>query len=222
MNNKVILCIEDNIQVQAFNKPLLESKGFIVKQVTTLSEAREIVRREMPDLIILDIHLPDGNGLEFLRELRKSQNVPVIALTKDKEEADLVAGLDSGCDDYVTKPHTFPVLYARIEAVMRRAENVPGEITKWPLRLDILAGQAFSGAENLLLTKKDFALLLLFMQSEEKAMSADYLYEKVWKAPMNADSQAIRSAIARLRKRLGGSGYTIVTQRGEGYIFELE
>jgi DNA-binding response OmpR family regulator len=215
-----ILCVEDNVQVQAVNRLLLESKGFEVRLAMTLREAREAVSREMPGLIILDIHLPDGNGLDFLRELRKTSTVPVIALTSDNEEKDLVTGLESGCDDYVPKPYTFPVLHARIESLLRRAARVPETIVMGRLTLDVTAGVASLGGTDLLLTKKEFALLLTLFQNEGRYMSAENLYEKVWKAPMAGNSQAVKKTIGRLRAKIADSGHSIAWSRGEGYCLE--
>lgn len=221
-NNITILCIEDNIRVQEVNKLLLESKGFKVKLAMTLQEAREAVDREMPGLVILDIHLPDGNGLDFLRGLRKISAVPVIALTNDNEEEDLITGLASGCDDYVSKPYTFPVLYARIEALLRRAARVPKAVVVEKLSLDVTADIATFDGTDLLLTQKEFALLLTFVQNEERFLSTDYLYERVWKAPMSDDCQAIKKTIGRLRAKIAASGFNIIWSKGEGYCFERE
>ena len=218
--NKTILCIEDNIQVQTLNKSMLEAKGFTVKLAMSLKEAREIISQEMPDLIILDIHLPDGNGLDFLRELRKTSSVLVIALTNNKEERDIVEGFASGCDDYIPKPYTFPILYARIEARLRRAAILPDIITKGALLIKVSSDEAFVNGENLLLTKKEFSLLCMLVQDENRTFSGEYLYEKVWGTPLIGDTQALSSSIKRLRKKLTNSGYSISTEYGSGYRFE--
>lgn len=222
MSETVILCIEDNPRVQMFNKPLLEAKGFVVRQATTLAQARESMAAVMPSLIILDIHLPDGNGLDFLRELRKGSTIPVIALTNDGAESDLVQGLTSGCDDYVTKPHTFPVLYARIEALLRRAECVPEWVHKEGFSFDLTAGVASFAGRDLLLSPKEFALLLFFVQHAECYMSAEELYQKVWKRALANDSSALKSAIGRLREKISDSGWCISWSRNEGYSFERD
>lgn len=221
MNNKVILCVEDNMQVQLFNKQLLEAKGFTVRLAMTLAEARETVAREMPGLIILDIHLPDGNGLDFLRELRKTSTVPIIALTNDNEDKDLVTGFASGCDDYVPKPYTFPVLYARIEALLRRA-GYAENILKGNLTLDVSSGKTFLSGADMLLKPKEFALLQTLAQNENITVSAERLYEKVWKAPIGSDKRSLQKQISTLRAKLadGGCGYTISSVYGEGYRFE--
>ena len=222
MNSKTILCVEDNIAVQAFNKPLLEDKGFEVITAMTLADAKKAIEQEIPSLIILDVHMPDGNGLNFLRELRKTSQVPVLVLTGDSADNDLVKGFASGCDDYVPKPYTFPVLYARIEGLLRRASSVPETIVKNRLSLDVTADVATLDGTNLMLTPKEFALLLIFVQNEGRVYDAEYLYEKVWKAPFINDNSAIKSAVSRLRKKLSGSGYMISAERGEGYILERE
>lgn len=220
--NGIILCVEDNPEVQTFNKELLEAKGFTVNLAMTLAEARKETAREMPNLIVLDIHLPDGNGLDFLRELRERSNIPVIALTNNKKEVDIVTGLASGCDDYLTKPYAFPVLCARIEALMRRAARLPDTVEKGSLKLDIPAGQAFIDGTNLMLKPKEFLLLLYLVQHEDKLIAVEQLYETVWKAPMGDDKSALNTRISALRKSLedGGCGYTVTASRNKGYCFE--
>ena len=218
--SKNILCVEDNEQIQMFNKLHLEAKGFAVRLATTLADARDEMILAPPDLIILDIHLPDGNGLDFLTELRDTSNIPVIVLTNNKEDVDIIKGFASGCDDYVPKPYTFPVLYAHIEGLIRRVGLVPDILTKGKLRLNPQAGQATLSGEDLLLAQKEYSLLLLFMQNEGKTMSAEYIYEKVWAQPMIGDKNSVQSAVSKLRKKIALSGYDITIQRGQGYIFK--
>ena len=221
MSNKIILCVEDNMQVQLFNQPLLEAKGFTVKLAMTIAEAKELIGRETPELIILDIHLPDGNGLDFLRELRKTSTVPVIALTNDDKEKDIVLGLESGCDDYVSKPYTFPVLYARIEALLRRAASTD-TVTKGSLTLDKLSNRAMLTGKDLLLSPKEFALLLTLIQNEGITMGAEQLYQKVWKADMAGYKKTLQRHMSALRNKLEEEDfdYTIRNIYGEGYCFE--
>ena len=222
MNKRTVLCVEDNIEIQLCNKPLLENKGFTVKTAMTLRDAREEVKKEMPGLIILDILLPDGNGLDFLRELRKTSNVPVIALTNRKGDVDIIEGFSSGCDDYIPKPYTFPVLYARIEAILRRTEQVPEVINKGALTLDPMAGQAFLDGVDLLLSPKEFSLLLLFTQHENETISAEFIYEKVWNAPLLEGKNTLEALISGLRSKIKPSGYNVIARRGQGYIFGVE
>jgi DNA-binding response OmpR family regulator len=220
---KKILCIEDNPQAQMINKAMLEARGFAVELAMTFCEAREAVAEEMPDLIILDIHLPTGNGLDFLRELRKTSSVPVIALTNSKEEQFIMDVYASGCDDYIHKPYTISVLCAQIESLLRRTEHIPDTITKGDLTLRVNSNQAFVNGKDIRLSKDiEFSLLCIFTQNEETILSAECLYEKAWGHPLAGNTQALSSAVKRLRGKLKGSGYTLANEYGIGYVFRKE
>ena len=218
--NKLILLVEDSEDVQDLNKSMLEDEGFDVDTVMTLAEARAFIERRIPDAIVLDIGMPDGNGLDFLREFREVSKIPVLLLTGFGEDTDVIKGYESGCNDYLPKPYTFGVLLARLKSLLQSAERVPEHIKRGALSLDVQSGQAFVNDKDLLLTQKEFFLLLLFIQHEELTMNAEYLYNKVWGQPMNKDTQAIKKAIYRLRSNLEGSGYTITSTRRKGYTFE--
>lgn len=218
----LILLVEDNKQILYGNERMLKRRGYEVMTALTLEEARERMNEAEPAAIVLDIMLPDGSGLAFMRELRQKSNIPVLLLTGLTAPEDIIRGLTEGGDDYLTKPYDFDILLARIGALLRRAERLPEMITKGELSLDVVSGQAYCSGLNLRLTQKDFALLLLFIQNENKIMRVEHLYEKVWKSSLNGDTQAIKSAVSRLRKKIANSGYTILAQRNEGYIFEHE
>lgn len=224
MDNKTILCVEDNPKVQMMNRPLLESKGYTVKMAMTIAEAREAVKQAIPDLIILDIRLPDGNGLDFLRELRKTSTVPVIALTNDIEEQDTVEGLASGCDDYIHKPYSLAILGARIDALIRRADHVPDTVIKGALTLKINYNKAFVNNKDIGLSPNiEFSLLNFFFKNENKILTPELLYQEVWGQPMAGNDRALITAVSEVRKKLeaSGSGFTIRTVRGKGYCFEI-
>ena len=222
MNGKTILLVEDNTDVQDFNRFLLEKQGFAVETAATLSAAREIVARRMPDAVVLDIGMPDGSGLGFLRELRRASGVPVLILTGYKKDDDVVQGFHFGCDDYLAKPYTFEVLNARLSRLLQSSKHVPERVTCGPLTIEILSGQAFLRGVDLLLAQKELALLLLFVQHEGRMLDADYLYKNVWGQGLNDNTSALKTMIYRLRKKLEGSGYDILARRGQGYIFEIE
>jgi len=219
-NNKLILLIEDSEDVQELNKSMLEDEGFTVKTAMTLAEARTFVKQRIPDAIILDIGMPDGNGLVFLHEFRKYSKIPVLLLTGYGEDTDIIKGYDNGCNDYLPKPYTFGVLLARLKSLLKSAEQIPERIKRGALSLDVQCGQAFANDKDLLLTQKEFFLLLLFVQHEGVIMNTDHLYKKVWGQPMNKDNQAVKKAVHRLRSNLEDSGYTITVVRGKGYVFE--
>ncbi len=222
MRGKQILLIEDNEKILQGNERMLRRRGYEVVTALTLADARNAMKGQLPDLLVLDIMLPDGSGLDFMGELRQHSRVPVLLLTGLTTPEDIVRGLNAGGDDYLAKPYDFAVLLARIEALLRRAEHVPEQLTKGRLCLDVTADVATLDGADLLLTPKEFALLLLFTQNEGCFISADYLYEKVWKQPMASDSNALKSALKRLRAKLEGSGYCIVLSKGKGYQFEKE
>lgn len=220
---KTLLCVEDDKTLLKNNRDFFENKGYRVLAAEDLAGARKHLSQESPDAILLDIMLPDGNGLDLLTELRGvGSKTPVIMLTAWGEPKDVSRGYRLGATAYLSKPFDYDAVLAAVESIFRNVEEVPEMIVKGRLKLKMTSMIAFVNEADMLLTQKDFALLLLFVQNENKTMSAEYLYEKVWNSPMNDDTQAIKSAISRLRKRLAGSGYTIFTQRYEGYIFERE
>ena len=118
-----VLLVEDEPIIQAKNKKILERHGYSIRQAYTLAEARAIVTEELPRAIILDIQLPDGSGLEFLQELRRISNIPILLLTAMETPQDIVRGLEAGGDDYLTKPYELSVFLARVKALLRRASS---------------------------------------------------------------------------------------------------
>lgn len=222
MSGKLILLVEDNKKVQNFNRRMLERAGFAVEQAMTLADATAFLARQAPAAMILDIGMPDGSGLDFLRELRETSKIPVLLLTGYGEAKDIVKGFQEGCDDYLTKPYTFDVLRVRLERLLQNAEQVPEEISKGAFVLTLTSMIARLNGEDMLLTQKEFTMLLLFLQNEGKTMSAEYIYEKVWGQNMADDVRAVRYQVFNLRKKIEGSGYAIPSVRGGGYRFEPE
>ena len=215
-----ILLVEDNAEIQLANKDMLELLGYTITLAMNLAEARNAVTSRAPDVIVLDIMLPDGSGLDFLAELRGYSQVPVLMLTALGTADDTVTGFSAGADDYLAKPYAYQVLAARIDALLRRAGRMPELLQKGALRLDVIANQAFLHGKDLLLTPKDFVLLLIFTQNEGRVIGNEYLYQKVWNSSLNDSPIALKNAISRLRKKLSDSDYTISVARGEGYRFE--
>lgn len=221
---KRILLVEDNEKILRCNKRMLEWEGYTVSEATTLDKARAHLMESLPDVIVLDIMLPDGSGLDFMCELRGGTRagIPILLLTGLTTQEDILRGLKSGGDDYLTKPYNFEILLARVEALLRRSERVPERIAKGRLTLDVAASVASLDGVDLLLTQKEFALLLIFVQNPERFINGEYLYEKVWKQPLTKDTSALKSSIKRLRSKINGSGWQITWSRGEGYCFEKE
>ena len=218
---KTLLLVEDEREILENNQRFFTSEGYRVLAAENLAQAREHLSKETPNAIVLDIMLPDGNGLDLLCELRESGSaVPIIMLTAWGKSSDVARGLKLGANDYMSKPFTYELLQARVETMFRNVEQMPERIARGPLSLDVLSGQAFLNNEDLLLAKKEFQMLALFIQYEGKSISDDFLYEKIWKQPMNYDSKSVKNTVSRLRKKLEGSGFTISSIYGDGYIFE--
>jgi len=222
---KIILCVEDEPHILDNNRKALADNGYTVLTAVNLAEARECLSKQIPDAIILDIMLPDGSGLDLLKELRtRGSKIPVLMLTAWGKPSDVARGLREGANDYMSKPFNYEVLLARIEVMFRNVEQVPERVTRGALTLDVSTGQAFLNDEDILLTQKEFSLLLLFVQNENRVMSAEYLYEKVWHSTMNKDKQTVQRHISALRQKLsnGNFPYSINVIYGEGYKFEYE
>ncbi|MCL2170106.1 MAG: response regulator transcription factor [Defluviitaleaceae bacterium] len=217
-----LLMVEDEPQVQANNKRILERRGYKIKQAFNLAQARELTAEQMPAAIVLDVNLPDGLGTDFLQEFRKVSNVPVLILTSKGAPADIVQGLEAGADDYLVKPYDLDIFLARIAALMRRASIMPESLNIGNISINIATSKAYVNGEDLGLSQKEMSLLQHFVQYPEEIVPAKVLYEKVWGHEMGTAENAVKVAISKLRAKLVGSGYTISASRGEGYYFEME
>jgi len=235
-----ILLVENDKDILEVNKKTLEAvDGYAVQTAMDLEAARKQINNEPPDIIVLDIMLPDGNGLNFLKELRVKNEtnpqlfyIPVLLLTALDESADIVRGLQAGGDDYLAKPYDNDVLLARIESLLRRAARVPNTLVIGPLTMDIIAGRVFFDSpdsaanpvanlpQDLLLTSKEFAILLLLAQNRELILSPESIYQNVWKQPLADSTNTLHATISTLRKKIEPSGYTIKVKRDQGYKFE--
>jgi len=219
MTGKRILLVEDDKRIQAFNRELFEGQGFFVRTAMTLAEAKASISQQMPEVIVLDLNLPDGNGLDFLRDLRRTSKVPVLLLTGLGRDEDVIVGFESGCNDYLAKPYAFEVLLVRVKNLLHGAEQVPDAVSIGALKLDMLANRAYIDGEDLSLTDKEFAIIRLLVQNEGDVVSADDVYERIWGQPMAGDRNALQVAITRLRKKIEPAGYNIISMRGKGYVF---
>ena len=220
-----ILMVEDNEHVRALNCSVLERAGYRVLTAKSLAETRRILAGKPGiSLVVLDILLPDGNGLAFISELRQSTQAPVLLLSSRRDYEDIVNGLTGGADDYMTKPYRIEELLARIVGLLRRREAMcpPAEVARGPLVMDTVAQRGFLFDRDMLLQPREYAILLFLIQNEGRGISAEQLYEAVWKLPAAGNAGAVRTAVSRLRRKLAGSGYTITSGRGSGYCFEKE
>ena len=166
--------------------------------------------------------LPDGNGIDFCKLLKSWQSAPVIFLSALGESADIVAGLRAGGDDYLAKPYDLEILIARIEARLRSVSEAEHYIFYSGLKLDTLSCTAYLSDNDLCLTPKEFAVLLLLCKYAENIIPSETIYRTVWGQPMNEDTRALWTVISRLNKKLSAvnSGIIVASKRSDGYIIE--
>jgi two-component system response regulator MtrA len=218
----LILLVEDDPSIRELAEMGLASAGF---QVTTAADGRmalERFRKEQPDGVVLDIMLPQLDGLDVCRAIRAESSVPVVMLTARSETIDIVVGLEAGADDYVTKPFEMPELIARLRAALRRARQLePTErVTLGPLRIDIAAHVVVRGDEELQLTPTEFRLLVELARRPSQVFTREMLLERVWGYGYLGDSRLVDVAVQRLRSKIEqdpANPALIRTVRGVGY-----
>jgi len=223
---KKILLVEDQQDYISLVSLELEKEGYGLTVAYLLAEARKKIVQSKPDLIILDIELPDGSGLDFCRELRSKRetaHTPILILTVKSSDADKIIGLKLGADDYLTKPFNPGELLARIEAILRRTrvEEEKGKVLKsGTLSVDIDTRKVLAGKKDIRLNPKEFDLLCLLMTKKGKVLNRTFLTESVWGYEYLGTSRTIDFHIAQLRKKLKNHSSKIKTFKGVGYRFE--
>jgi two-component system phosphate regulon response regulator OmpR len=200
-----ILIIDDDVNLNALLTEYLQGFGHTLVSETTAAAGRKRLRRELPDLLILDVMLPDTDGLTLCREIRAEYDVPIIMLTARGEVADRVMGLELGADDYVPKPFEPRELVARIQSVIRRAQDrIQGDVLVCDgLRLETETRRVELDGHDVELTTMEFALLKDLMESRGRVMSRDRLLERLRGIDTNVYDRSIDMLISRLREKLG-------------------
>jgi len=219
-----ILIIDDDVNLIALLTEYLQGFGYKLESETTAAAGRKRLRRELPDLLILDVMLPDTDGLTLCREFRAEYDLPIIMLTARGEVADRVMGLELGADDYVPKPFEPRELVARIQSVIRRArDRAQGEVLVCDgLRLQTETRQVELDGNHVELTTMEFELLRGLMESRGRVMSRDRLIERLRGIDSDVFDRSIDMLISRLREKLGDEPRQprfIRTVRMSGYQF---
>jgi two-component system, OmpR family, response regulator RegX3 len=223
---RTILLVEDERSITEPLAAALEREGFDAQVAGTVAEALELAGQLDPDLVLLDVMLPDGSGFDVCRELRRTSRVPIIMLTARGEETDRVIGLELGADDYVVKPFSAREVTARIRAVLRRAEQAPaaddGAIEIGEVRLDPAKRQARRGTETLELSRKEFDLLELLMRNAGSVVKREKLIADVWETSWFGSTKTLDVHVSGLRRKLGDDASEpryLHTVRGVGFRF---
>lgn len=202
-----ILLVEDNEHILKINTKYLQAMGYRVFQATSIAEARTLIEQNVFDVIVLDIMLPDGNGVDFCKELRERSACPVLFLTAKVSDEDIVSGFENGGDDYLTKPYDLDVFGARVKALIRRSKSTLPQNSRYSvgaLYFDIVKSQAFAENTELLLSGKEFGLLLYLAQHRARKVSKEELFKAVWGVRADSDFTAVWTTVSRLNKKIAG------------------
>jgi phosphate regulon transcriptional regulator PhoB len=224
-----VLIVEDEPDIRDLLAFHLEREGFQVAKARTGGEALRQIRAAPPDLVVLDLMLPELDGLEVCRRLRRdpaTATLPVVMLTARGDEVDRVLGLELGADDYIVKPFSPKEVVARIRAVLRRAEpaSVGRALTAGGLSIDLDMRKVTVRGTPVGLTAKEFDLLRALAEARGRVLSREHLLERVWgyAAAGEIESRTIDVHVRRLRVKLGPEGHRVVTVKSVGYRFEGE
>ena len=220
-----ILMVEDNSTIAFAVKYAVEQESFNLDIASDLNQEREIVSTKVYDLILLDVMLPDGNGYEFLKDLRKhDEDTPVIFLSACDEEVNIVMGLDIGADDYITKPFRVRELISRINAILRRKGKIQDnkKIIKFKnISIHTLEARVFKNDEEIILTSAEYKLLLILIQNKNVVLTRAQILEKLWDVTYDfVNDNTLSVYIKRLREKIeedSSKPEYILTVRGVGY-----
>ena len=217
-----ILVVEDDAKAARFLRQGLEEEGYVVDLALDGEEGAQYAHLNSYDLIVLDVMLPRKNGLELARELRRAGiHTPIMMLTGRDATRDIVAGLDAGADEYLTKPFSFEELLARVRATTRRHISGPaGSLRYADVEVDRLAGSASRAGRHLDLSPREFRLLEYFLLHAEEVVTRTALLERVWHMSFDPETNVVDAHLSNLRRKLedGGAARLIHTVRGTGYI----
>jgi two-component system phosphate regulon response regulator PhoB len=228
MEEKSILVVEDERAIREMVVFTLKRAGFAVREAEDANAARHAVADRRPDLVLLDWMLPDLSGLELARSLRRedaTRELPIMMLTARAAEDDKVLGLESGADDYLTKPFSSRELVARIQALLRRASGAEGDaLAVGKLKLDPASHRVNAEGAEVTLGPTEYRLLKFFMSQPERVFSRAQVLDRVWGGNVYIEERTVDVHIRRLRKALTPHGCEsyIQTVRGSGYRFSAQ
>ncbi len=222
-----ILVVEDQAATADLILEVLKGEGYEAQTVDTLAKARARLKKQPPELLLLDRNLPDGDGVDLLAEIRNDEKLgalPVIILTAKKEVADKIAGLRVGADDYVAKPFNTEELVARVATILRRAGKVeePNTVEAGGVKLDRTSRKVHIGEKEVALSAKEFDLLWFLVYRKNRVLTRDFLLQHVWGYDSGIDltTKVIDVTLSHLRNKIGPVADKIVAVRGFGYRFD--
>src|SRR5512141_3206951 len=228
MNAKNILVVEDEASIAEVVSLYLKRAGFGVQIAPDGRQAMGMIERQMPDFVIMDLMLPEVDGLSLTRWLRDRSNVPIIMLTARREEIDRIAGLEMGADDYVVKPFSPQELVSRVRAVLRRsggekAAESERPVEAGPLKIDPLARTVVMNGASIELTAREFDMLYLLARQPHQVFSRDHVLERIWGTSEYIDPGTVTVHVRRIREKIEADPANpamLLTVWGVGYKFE--
>ena len=221
----MIYCVEDDSSIRDLMVYALRASGYSVMGLPEAGKLWEQLRKEKPELILLDIMLPDEDGISILKKLRSypmTADIPVIMATAKGTEFDKVIGLDLGADDYLAKPFGMLEMVSRVKAVLRRVNHTAPSpaLTYKTIELNEASHRVSVEGKNVELTVKEYELLRLFLKNPGVAFTRDNLLSSIWESEFQGETRTVDVHIASLRTKLGAAGEYIKTLRGVGYRLE--
>ena len=222
----MIYIVEDDLNIQEIELFALKNSGYQAMGFDTAREFYRALDEKLPELVLLDIMLPDEDGMNILRRLRAradTQRIPVILVTAKATEIDKVKGLDAGADDYIAKPFGVMEMIARVKALLRRSAGAEEDVmTCGGVTLDSVKRMVTADGVPVDLTYKEFELLRLLMKNHGIVISRDVIMERVWDSSFEGESRTIDVHVRSLRQKLGACGALIKTVRNVGYIADAQ
>lgn len=218
---KKILIIEDDALLKKYMKEYLSAYDYDISTVEDFDNIEKIVMNDVYDLILLDINLPRFDGFYFLKLIRKKINVPVIIVSARSEEGEQIRGMDLGADDYITKPFSMGILLAKINAVLRRAENSKSTIVEVnDIKLVYSNMELNNGDRVIPLTKNEFNILKIFFENHRRIVTREQLLNELWDDDEFVDDNTLTVNITRVKKLIKNNNLdlSIETKRGIGYV----
>lgn len=227
MPGEKVLVVEDDIDVVKLVREALKTERYEVAAARDIFQAKSELRRGIPDILVLDVQLPDDTGINLLKELRQEPRtaaLPVLLMTGSKRSvSDKVLGLKLGADDYLLKPFDVAEFLARVEALLRRAKGVaePAEtVQEGDLVADLAAHRATLKGRPLKLWPKEFLLLAVFLKAKNRLLTRQFLYEAIWQNPYEGNTRQVDFLVHRLRQKIGPYKDRIASVTGMGYRFD--
>ncbi len=219
-----IFIVEDDADIREIEKIALKNSNYEVKAFENAKDFYKKLEETIPDLVILDVMLPDESGYEIVKKLRlheATRKIPVIMVTAKTQEMDMIRGLDEGADDYIKKPFSVMELITRVKALLRRTVSAEVKVLQLEeLRIDHERRAVFVNEEVIELTYKEYELLRLLMTNQGTVLSRDVIMRHVWGTDFEGESRTVDMHIKTLRKKLKEAGCRIKTVRNVGYVIE--